>query len=162
MSQIVRWVHPKKVNKNGTLKPSAFPLSQILKAMNRLPSGKCDSGTISLASFLLLTAQNKDAAKANACSYCSRGARQNSTWDDSEECDCENHDIGARGACTTKDILSEMDFSLQKAISEDNPLHVLLCANSEFEGNDRNDPSAIQKQLIDSFSDIQTVKNLFQ
>lgn len=162
MTQIVRWVHPKKVNKHGTLKPSAFPLGQVATAMSRLLTGKCDSGTISLASFALLRAENKNKAKENACEYCSRGTNQSSSWNDSEECDCENAKIGARGACTTEVMLSTINFELQNAVSEFNPLHVLLCTSAASVGEDSKDPAAVQKQLMDSFSNIQTVKRLFQ
>lgn len=162
MTQIVRWVHPKKVNENGTLKPAAFPLAQVLKAMDRSPLGGCDDGTISLASFALLKEENKKNAKTNACGYCTRGARQKNSWNDSEDCDCENNAIGARGACTAEKNLSILHFGLQNAVTDCNPLHVLLCAKTTFEHEDLEFPESVQKKLMDSFSDIRTVKRLFQ
>lgn len=152
MSEIVRWVHPRKV-KNGKLKPSAFPIDQIESAMG--VHGAEGRNAISLASFSLLTEKNREAAKNNACQYCARGVLPGKPWPDTQECDCAQGDLGARGAYTKEESLLESDFHLRSATSNLNPLHVLLYKNNFSEA------ANVQLLLIELFSNIKTVKNLF-
>ena len=153
MNQITRWVHPRKVDNKGRLRPSAFPLEQLIKAMD-IASGNLDSGTISLASFSLLTKENRAVAKKNACAYCARAAHNRYEWNDAEECDCDKSSIGARGACAPEDVLLASGFFFKNAVNEQNPLHVLLYKREACDVDD------VQSLLLEYFSSIHTVKSL--
>lgn len=160
---IVRWVHPKKVEMGGKLKPAAFPIKGIMQALNLDNDGKCSSEAISLNDFNLLTSDNKEAAKEAACKFCGNRLEEKHIWPDGEGCDCEDANIGARGAIANRQALKDFGFCAQADAHSDNLLHALLCAcaNDELPELKNLPVEKIQKILRDMFSNIHSVESIF-
>lgn len=161
---IIRWVHPKKVDADGKLKPSAFLTKSIIGTFSLNPDGSCPHNAISLSDLNLLNSHNKAVANEAACKFCTVRIDRKHQWIDGSGCNCEHRDFGARGACSTEQVLNDLGFCIQNAAQPDNPLHVLLCACAKAKklSLERIGIDKIQKLLIDTFAHIKSVESIFE
>lgn len=169
METLVRWVHPRKVRKDGRLKPSAFRLEEIKAGLLAACDAKCPKQAISLADLSLLEPANREAALKAACRFCEWHRRKKEHWQDEENCDCLYGGYGVKGALASRDGLaaSLMDACHVGAYavpdtSLDNPLHTLLCFHTKnalfMSAIDL--PDQILKTLITVFSRVRPTKEI--
>lgn len=170
MAILVRWVHPYKVKKDDTLKPSAFRDADVVSALVGPNEQGCDKKAISLADFSFLTHDNKSSAKGAACKYCAILRDSRKEWKSGKNCDCTNGAIGVRGAFVEREDLERvlrdeygLEPTLQPDTHPDNPLHTLLCFCKQTfrEGSYFYSVDEVQRILIKLFSSVDNVQSLF-
>ncbi len=159
--QLVRWVHPVKVDDNGKLKAGAFPIEQ-LECINA-------SDSISLTDLRLIQDQDqRNKVHEFACKFCkARVNKDKQGWLNKVDnpCNCDKENLGARGACSTEDSLIKnvsrrlpfIGISVMPAPSGLNPAHVLLAGNP----GSKSDMLLLRRELLRSFNTIYSVQAIF-